>query len=227
MRDNGRCVMLVTLCLLAIAAGKHDKPGYDNNPVNCTDGFRPDDRGGCVDNDECRNSLKCGLGANCINSPGSYECVCNNGFERKNNRCVDIDECYRRTDLCSYYENCFNTIGGYSCLCKIGYIRTKYEGCLIIGHFLHNLLSSYGARPYVSKKPYSAASYNPSSYKPSSYNPPSYNPSSYKPPSYNASSYKPPTPPRTATPTTPPRTATPTTPPTPPTYHTKTNTHRS
>lgn len=65
-----------------------------------------------------------------INSDDSLmqKTFCHNPF-------TDIDECYRRTDLCSYYENCFNTIGGYSCLCKIGYIRTKYEGCLISKSF--------------------------------------------------------------------------------------------
>ena len=37
----------------------------------------------CEDIDECSNENMCPSESLCINSDGSYECVCNNGFNKQ------------------------------------------------------------------------------------------------------------------------------------------------
>ncbi|XP_077188775.1 hemicentin-1 isoform X2 [Paroedura picta] len=44
--------------------------------------------------------------------------ACPEGYEARNNTCVDIDECETR-DVCQH--ECRNTLGSYQCLCPVGY----------------------------------------------------------------------------------------------------------
>ena len=57
----------------------------------------------------------------CQNTPGSYRCVCQNGYRPTSNdtQCVDIDECEESSKICGH--NCRNTNGGFQCTCKSGY----------------------------------------------------------------------------------------------------------
>ncbi|XP_059170016.1 mucin-4-like [Physella acuta] len=77
-----------------------------------------------TDADECTIPNNC-TAANishwlCFNTPGSYKCDCDKGFESKNGTCVDQDECAASsTNECD--QNCTNTDGSYTCTCGSGY----------------------------------------------------------------------------------------------------------
>ena len=96
----------------------------------------------CTDIDECREEMKmfdtmsaapdaliggydfCSNDAECTNTPGGYNCTCNEGFEGNGFNCTDIDECAHGIDECDLEGDrawCNNTIGSYECYCKDGY----------------------------------------------------------------------------------------------------------
>ena len=57
----------------------------------------------------------CGVNFECRNTAGSFECVCNIGYELLDNGlCVDIDEC-ATTTKCDADGQCQNTVGSYIC----------------------------------------------------------------------------------------------------------------
>lgn len=130
----------------------------DNNPCNpntsdcinrlgsagfyckCRRGFIRDAASGeCNDLNECvdhRRADHCSsLSAQCINTIGSFECVCLPGFNNTNqNRvepmCEDINEC-NGLDVCDAESKCINEIGSYRCECNAGYIwSTESNGCI-------------------------------------------------------------------------------------------------
>ena len=77
----------------------------------------------CVDIDECSEpsiTPICAIDiSKCINSIGSFQCECNDGFE--GDTCSDIDECELGTSSCSRHARCKNTKGGYECECADGF----------------------------------------------------------------------------------------------------------
>ena len=62
----------------------------------------------CVDEDECLNRNPCPDKASCKNTVGSYECLCDTGYEGE--FCSDFDECSGTTN-CDANANCINTLG--------------------------------------------------------------------------------------------------------------------
>ena len=61
--------------------------------IQCPRGMKPNaKRSECVDIDECKHNV-CHQDASCTNTPGSYRCECNSGFNGDGNFCQDIDEC--------------------------------------------------------------------------------------------------------------------------------------
>ena len=53
----------------------------------------------------------------CVNSPGGYECACEN-FEFTGPFCnQDVNECVLNPDLCLHSGTCTNQIPGYWCQC--------------------------------------------------------------------------------------------------------------
>ena len=63
----------------------------------------------------------CHLNATCINSLGSFECQCKNGFEGNGTVCKDVNECSAGTHNCHYYATCYNLISSFQCSCNKGY----------------------------------------------------------------------------------------------------------
>uniref|UniRef100_A0A673Y3Q1 Neural EGFL like 2 n=1 Tax=Salmo trutta TaxID=8032 RepID=A0A673Y3Q1_SALTR len=92
---------------------------------SCKDGFRPlrDDNAYCEDIDECAEGKHyCRENTVCVNTPGSFMCVCHTGYIRIDDYCcTEHDECVSGLHSCAQNALCFNTVGGHSCSCKPGY----------------------------------------------------------------------------------------------------------
>ena len=69
------------------------------------------------DVNECRVDHG-GCEQDCINTVGSYECQCKQGYilAEDAHSCMDINECEEDDDSCSGEASCVNTIGGYYCI---------------------------------------------------------------------------------------------------------------
>ena len=117
----------------------------------CSEGSYVDERGYCVDVDECVTGNDCSVNANCENTKGSYKCSCKNGFTESgrdclckrgfyiDNRgfCVDVDECSTNVAKCHPNAICFNTVGSFECRCP-GDTRCENYKVLV----LHGCLNS-------------------------------------------------------------------------------------
>ena len=91
------------------------------------------------DIDECSTGSVCHESAECMDTPGSYECTCFSGYTGDGHTCQDIDECL--TDPCHENATCTNNNGSFSCECNNGFsgngtfcsgrfILVKYPGLL-------------------------------------------------------------------------------------------------
>ncbi|KAH3882943.1 hypothetical protein DPMN_006890 [Dreissena polymorpha] len=98
--------------------GNPSIPTYTCTP--CPAGFE-DNNAKCEDIDECKN-LPCGLSSKCVNTEGSFSCVCNAGYRLSSTNktaCNDINECEESTSGCD--QVCNNTQGYFTCSCYAGY----------------------------------------------------------------------------------------------------------
>ncbi|XP_064386521.1 uncharacterized protein LOC135335055 isoform X2 [Halichondria panicea] len=77
----------------------------------------------CEDIDECSGTDH-DCDHICTNTPGSYTCTCNLGYELADNgrRCDDIDEC-TGSNIC--HQVCINTEGSFICGCEGGYVLDR------------------------------------------------------------------------------------------------------
>ncbi|XP_033109507.1 fibrillin-2-like [Anneissia japonica] len=94
---------------------------------DCFIGYRYDDMAlKCRDIDEClENTHRCRGNAECVNTPGEYECACPVGFELADERsCIDKDECAINPNEC-LNGACSNTVGSFECLCHQGFSPTS------------------------------------------------------------------------------------------------------
>jgi hypothetical protein len=82
----------------------------------------------CADVDECSlGSHNCDpVGADCINTEGSFECECRLGFRDAANfttpgvECPDVDECFENSYDCFVRARCDNVVGSFTCTCIKG-----------------------------------------------------------------------------------------------------------
>ncbi|KAE8601250.1 hypothetical protein XENTR_v10013600 [Xenopus tropicalis] len=113
---------------------------------SCEAGFQ---MSGTPDNGICQDVNECEVfrveGAphicmhTCINTPGSFRCVCPTGFKTLTDgkSCEDIDECSSGQHNCSRGSMCINTGGGFQCVSpecpksngNISYVKTSPIQC--------------------------------------------------------------------------------------------------
>ncbi|KAL1451857.1 hypothetical protein WDU94_006193, partial [Cyamophila willieti] len=73
------------------------------------------------DINECESN-PCGSNATCIDTQGSFSCVCKEDFTGDPYQaCNDIDECKVLDRPCGASAICENSSPGYNCLCPPGY----------------------------------------------------------------------------------------------------------
>ncbi|XP_041648005.1 hemicentin-1 [Cheilinus undulatus] len=99
--------------------------------MRCGRGFRRTADGlSCTDINECQESNPCNQ--HCLNTIGSYRCACEPGYQLRNRRCIDINECRQR--VCRSDQQCKNTRGGYTCidLCPRGMTKGANGTCIDI-----------------------------------------------------------------------------------------------
>ena len=93
----------------------------------------------CIDVDECLDPSSCDQTNFCVNTPGSFNCGCLEGFTGTNpNDCQDINECDDAINPpCHVDADCTNSVGSFTCACKSGYFGTGFNcadenECLIL-----------------------------------------------------------------------------------------------
>ncbi|XP_051993585.1 adhesion G protein-coupled receptor E5 isoform X2 [Xyrauchen texanus] len=101
----------------------------------CAIGFRFDKKK-CVDEDECESFVNlCGDHSHCVNTEGSYYCICHEGFRSRTvnftvttGECKDVNEC--ESSVCGAHSTCINTSGSFSCSCSSGFYKhEKNSNC--------------------------------------------------------------------------------------------------
>ena len=107
------------------------------------------------DHNECKD-LPCHVNASCINTLGSFYCVCNDGYFGDGFECkgipyiiaridiidygniTDVNECTKNSSACE--DVCMNTIGSFFCTCPNFGQGFKADGTQCVGKF-HRFLN--------------------------------------------------------------------------------------
>ncbi|KAJ8280860.1 hypothetical protein GJAV_G00059950 [Gymnothorax javanicus] len=86
--------------------------------TTCEPGYQVTATGECVDINECANKTVCGEHAFCQNLIGTYECMCDEGYEATADHrgCVDMNECLHMQEVCGE-ARCVNVEGSFLCEC--------------------------------------------------------------------------------------------------------------
>jgi len=73
-----------------------------------------------VNINECaEKTFTCVENSICKDTPGSYDCECNAGYEKKDGKCTEIDEC--ATKPCKHGSDCVDEFRGFKCTCVRGW----------------------------------------------------------------------------------------------------------
>ncbi|XP_026325907.1 fibrillin-2-like isoform X2 [Hyposmocoma kahamanoa] len=101
--------------------GSGGNGGHGDNGYPGGDGGHGGNGGYAVDGDvdECAAMPDLCAPGRCVNTIGSFRCVCGLGYRPAGDICADIDECAQRPRPCQH--SCKNTEGSYECLCRPGY----------------------------------------------------------------------------------------------------------
>ncbi|XP_034620805.1 latent-transforming growth factor beta-binding protein 1 isoform X5 [Trachemys scripta elegans] len=137
--DINECVQTPHLCSLG-----HCENTEGSFLCICQAGFMANEEGTeCIDIDECLTQSIC-PDEQCINGPGSYQCVpCTDGFRGWNGQCHDIDEC-QYGNLCTN-GHCENIEGSFRCTCSQGYkLSAAGDQCEDIDECQHHHLCTNG-----------------------------------------------------------------------------------
>lgn len=96
----------------------------ETDSCTCNAGYEGDPLTGCIDINECLN-VDCGPNGKCVNTPGSYKCECNMGYQDTSpiGGCIDTNECLTGAP-CGPNSICTNNVGSFSCACASGYSGT-------------------------------------------------------------------------------------------------------
>ena len=98
---------------------------------DCNTGFFGDGHGadGCSNIDECAAEINVCFEENtyCMDSVGSYYCLCEIGYVEMDGSCVDFKECEIMTPCHTITEKCIDSTGGYRCICAEGFHRVDSE----------------------------------------------------------------------------------------------------
>ena len=99
----------------------------DAPSCKCLQGYDGDAFTGCDDIDECNTqNVKADVCPGpfdvCLNTNGSFWCLCENGYYNNGTACEDVDECDAGTHDCNIVASCVNIPGGYNCTCPDNYL---------------------------------------------------------------------------------------------------------
>ncbi|KAK7495635.1 hypothetical protein BaRGS_00013082 [Batillaria attramentaria] len=67
------------------------------------------------------------LGQVCVNTEGSFQCECQDGYEERDGYCHDINECDEVPGRCGPHSQCKNMLGTFDCACCMGYEKNGAE----------------------------------------------------------------------------------------------------
>ncbi|XP_041038761.1 EGF-containing fibulin-like extracellular matrix protein 1 isoform X2 [Carcharodon carcharias] len=85
----------------------------------CPHGFTLNEQNQCKDIDECAlGNHNCAPELTCINTRGSFRCRCRQGYQKRGDQCLDVNEC-ETSAPCDH--QCFNIVGSFICQCDQGY----------------------------------------------------------------------------------------------------------
>ncbi|CAG5102437.1 Oidioi.mRNA.OKI2018_I69.chr1.g300.t1.cds [Oikopleura dioica] len=133
-----KCEDNVAVCEPSCGTGKMCVLGSNGQGICiCQEGYEAKADGSCSDVDECE-TIGCSNGMECVNLPGSFQCLCAPGTEAKISStgdvvCGDTNEC-SADNMCSSNANCIDlnmAVDGepYRCECKEGYHGTGTTCC--------------------------------------------------------------------------------------------------
>ncbi|XP_059151338.1 fibrillin-1-like isoform X1 [Physella acuta] len=122
--DLARLTKTACCCSLAVAWGRSCErcPARNSVAFNklCPHGPGLDKDG--KDIDECSSMPGACKNGRCLNTMGSYRCVCDKGYKTdvSGKKCIDINECRQDPKPCEF--TCSNTEGSFVCGCPPGYV---------------------------------------------------------------------------------------------------------